>query len=129
MAMTSSRPYLIRALYEWILDQGLTPMLLIASEPLAEPGPIPEDVEMTLYNVSPQAVRDFIVDESGVRFHGRFGTVTRQVVVDPQCVVRVFCRENRYGVNLPVEGESSPPEDPSGSEDPPQGGPHLRLVR
>ena len=76
--MTSSRPYLVRALYEWILDNGCTPHVVV--DALIDGVEVPQehvkDGQIVL-NVSPVAVQDLIIDDHYVSFNGRFAGVSR----------------------------------------------------
>lgn len=124
--MTSSRPYLIRALYEWIVDNGKTPMLVVREDADAGGAAAARQDEFTVYNVSPEAVRDLAVDDESVRFHARFGGAFRQVVCDVRQVCRVFCRETGAGVDFP----DLEPEPGGAAEAPPRRGPpRLRVVK
>ncbi len=97
--MTSRRPYLIRAIYEWIVDNGLTPMLMVGPEDFT-PETTAQDTQVTVYNISPQAVRDLMIDEDSVRFSARFQGVSKEVVIDIAHVLRVYCRENNEGLGF-----------------------------
>ena len=125
--MTSNRPYLIRAIYEWVVDNDLTPMLVVRNGG-TELGTALEDDQLTVYNISPRAVRDLVIDEESIRFHARFQGVSKHVVLDVEKVARIFCKENNEGLVFPWNDEksSSPSdEDPT----PPKGPPHLKVVK
>lgn len=126
-AVTSNRPYLIRAIYEWVVDNDMTPMLVVRNEGVENGTALKED-QLTVYNISPRAVRDLVIDEESVRFHARFQGISRHVVLDLQMVARVYCEENNEGLVFPWgDGQSlpSPDEDPI----PPKGRPHLKVVK
>lgn len=125
--MTSNRPYLIRAIYEWAVDNDMTPMLVVRDGG-ADLGTALEDDQLTVYNISPQAVRDLVIDDESIRFHARFQGVSKHVVLSVEKVARIFCKENNEGLVFPWgEGESLSPSD----EDPPspKGPPHLKVVK
>ena len=125
--MTSNRPYLIRAIYEWVVDNDMTPMLAVRNGG-PDVGTALEDDQFTVYNISPRAVRDLVIDEDSIRFHARFRGVSKHVVLEVQAVARVFCRENDEGLVFPWVREESPSpsdEDPT----PPGGRPHLKVVK
>lgn len=123
--MTSNRPYLIRAIYEWVVDNDLTPMLVVRNGG-TELGTALEDDQLTVYNISPRAVRDLVIDEESIRFHGRFQGVSKHIVLDVEKVARIFCKENDEGLIFPWNNkESSSDEDPT----PPKGPPHLKVVK
>ena len=79
--MNSSRPYLVRALYEWIVDNDCTPHMLVNSEypSVQVPQGFASDGQIVL-NVSPQAVRHLHMDNEAVSFEGRFGGVLPAVM-------------------------------------------------
>jgi len=129
-AMTSSRPYLVRALYEWIVDNGMTPHLLVnAGYPGADvPERFVEEGRIVL-NVAPQAVRALDLGNEAVRFNARFGGTPTDVYVPTGAVLAIYARENGQGMAFPEE--EPPPEPPKPPEDEPQGKPrrpHLKLV-
>lgn len=107
--MLSSRPYLLRALNEWIIDSGLTPHLLVDAENphLDVPASARQDGKVVL-NISPSAVRDLLMDAELVTFVARFGGVSRAVSVPVAAVQAIYARENGQGMMFPDEDESEP---------------------
>lgn len=105
--MLSSRPYLLRALNEWIVDSGLTPHLLIdADNPQVEvPASARQDGKVVL-NISPSAVRDLLMDDALVTFVARFGGVSRAISVPTSAVQAIYARENGQGMMFPDEDET-----------------------
>ncbi|MEE4331392.1 MAG: ClpXP protease specificity-enhancing factor, partial [Wenzhouxiangella sp.] len=97
--MLSNRPYLLRAMVDWIVDSGCTPHLLIdADDPdLQVPDVARKDGKVVL-NISPLAVRDFLMDDGLVTFVARFGGVSRSVSVPIAAVQAVYARENGRGM-------------------------------
>jgi stringent starvation protein B len=128
--MTSSRPYLVRALYEWITDNGLTPYILVdvAAEGLHAPLEYADGGKLVL-NIAPRAVRDLKVDNDAITFSARFGGHARDVYVPVQAVLAIYARENGQGMlfNEREEGGGSPPP-PSGPQGK-SGKPTLRVVK
>ena len=123
---TSIRPYLIRAVYEWGVDNGLTPMLMVRERGTLQ-GAAKESDLLMLYNISPQAVRDLVVDEESIRFHTRVQGIAQDMVLDLVSVVRVYCRENKEGLWLSLDSDPYlPPEE---EESLPKGRPHLTVVK
>jgi len=102
--MLSSRPYLLKAVYEWIVDSGLTPHLLVdADHPdLDVPESSIQEGRVVL-NVSPSAVRDLLVEADLVTFVARFGGVSRAVSVPIAAVEAVYARENGRGMMFPTD--------------------------
>ena len=145
-AMTSHRPYLLRALYEWIADNGLTPHLLVdATRPgVRVPTHAVKDGRIVL-NIAERAVAHLQMDNDDVRFSARFGGVSHAVIVPIDAVLAVYARENGQGMELPPdivaqdsaphaetmpESDDTPPDDePPSSEPPPKRGGHLRIVK
>jgi stringent starvation protein B len=126
--MTSSRPYLVRALYEWITDNGLTPYILVdvAKEGLQAPLEYADGGKLVL-NIAPRAVRDLNVGNDAITFSARFGGVARDVHVPVQAVLAIYARENGQGMLFSErdDGGSTPPAGPQGKG----GKPNLRVVK
>lgn len=125
MEMTTSRPYLIRAIYEWISDNGLTPYLLVDAEtPGAEvPQQYVENGKIIL-NVSNQAVSDMHQDNEWILFSARFGGRKQDISVPVQSVLAIYAKENGKGMVFEQDdGSDNPP--PRGS----RGKPHLQVVK
>jgi stringent starvation protein B len=102
--MLSSRPYLVRAICDWIVDSGLTPHLLVDGE--VEGVEVPDEVikdGKVVLNVSPQAVRDLIMDSELITFVARFGGVSRAISIPMIAVQAVYARENGRGMMFPEE--------------------------
>lgn len=115
VAMTPSRPYLIRALYEWIVDNEMTPYVLVDAEHSGAqvPSRYVENGKIVL-NVAPAAVNDLQMNNSAVAFNARFGGAPHNIVVPVQAVVAIYARENGKGMVFTDEGgdDTSPPSDP-----------------
>ncbi len=116
--MTSSRPYLLRALYEWIVDNGATPQILV--DATADDLEIPASVrsgDKVVLNIAPEAVRDLEIDDGFVSFVARFSGVSHGVIVPIDAVLAVYTRENGQGMMFPESGPAGPAaesDDPSG---------------
>ncbi|MEQ1963015.1 ClpXP protease specificity-enhancing factor [Xenorhabdus khoisanae] len=112
--MSPRRPYLLRAHYEWLLDNEMTPHIVVdvslygVNVPLeyAQNGQI-------ILNISPRAVGNLELTNDEVRFNARFGGVARQVTVPMEAVLAVYAREN--GAGMMFEPELAY-EESSGSE-------------
>lgn len=96
--MTSSRPYLIRALYEWILDNGGIPHLLVNAETASVivPREFVENGRIIL-DLSPEAVRDLIINNDLIEFRGRFSDAIKQVSLPVESVLAIY-NENGIGM-------------------------------
>lgn len=128
--MTSSRPYLVRALYEWIVDNDLTPYLLVNAghDDLLAPLEYAENGKLVL-NVAPRAVRGLSVTNDGVSFNARFGGTPRDVYVPIAAVLAIYARENGQGMLFADDdngGDDPTPETESSSK---PGRPTLRVVK
>ena len=127
-ALSSHRPYLIRAIREWAIDNHLTPQLLVNVEvnEVEVPTEFVEDGQIVL-NISPQAVDDLEMGNEYISFSARFGGTSRSVLVPVDAVLAVFDRESRQGMSFPT---ASAPEDDAKSEKPtePRKKPNLKLV-
>ena len=127
--MTSSRPYLLRAMYEWMLDNNLTPQIVVDAEAddVLVPRQFVADGRIVL-NVSSGAVRGLELGNEPVVFSARFGGTPFDVSVPVRSVAAVFSRENGAGMTFPDEasGSGSTPPPP---EDSPPGRPQLKVVK
>lgn len=132
--MTSNRPYMVRALYDWILDNGMTPYLLVdAAHPDAVvPTEFIQDGKIVL-NISPTAVRALVLGNEHISFDARFGGAPMDVLVPEGAVLGIYARENGRGMLFPddepqadeaqdADGEPSPPK-------PPRDRPTLKVVK
>ena len=126
--MTSSRPYLIRAIYEWILDNGLTPHVLVDAEhPQAVvPERFVEDGQIVL-NLSPTAVNALNLGNEAIGFSARFSGVDTPVHFPPEAVLGIYARENSRGMLFPKENTDQEPDD--GPDEPPPQRPTLKVVK
>lgn len=100
--MTSSKPYLIRAIYEWILDNQMTPHLVVdASFPnTLVPMEFVENSRIVL-NISPGAVNGLVIGNEWVQFNARFSGTAKEVMVPSEAVLGIFTRENGQGMVFP----------------------------
>ena len=127
--MTSSRPYLIRAIYDWITDNGLTPHLLVNAE---HPGTVvpPQHVEdgQIVLNVGLSAVRDLDLGNDEIRFSARFSGTPMDVSVPADAVLGIYARENGRGMLFPEECQEKGGTDDEPEPPPPQR-PTLKVVK
>src|SRR5690606_1284915 len=132
--MTPSRPYFVRAVYEWILDNNLTPYLLVnASYPAAQvPVEYVRDGRIIL-NLAPSAIRNLHLGNEQVEFSARFGGQSRNLYVPVGAIVAIYAKENGKGMFFD-ESEMPPPHS-SGSADeaspskPASGKPSLKVIK
>lgn len=124
--MTSSRPYLIRAMYQWIVDNGMTPHILVdaANDSVLVPRQYEENGKVVL-NIGPMAARTLKLGSDDVTFNARFSGTPMDVVVPIRHVLAIYTRENGQGMMFGDEDQSPPPES-EGSE---SKKPRLRVVK
>ena len=111
--MTSSRPYLLRAVYEWIADNGLTPQIVVDAqhEQVRVPTAYVREGKIVL-NVSSTAVRGLSLGNERVEFSARFGGAPFDVFVPVGAVLAIMARENGTGMSFPDAGDDRPPPEP-----------------
>ncbi len=128
MEMTSNRPYLVRAFYEWLVDNGLTPYLLVdADNREAEvPRQYVEDGRITL-NISPSAVRDLELGNDYISFNARFSGKPMDVLCPVVSVLGIYAQENGSGMLFPEEDTAEIDSEPD--DTPPKGRPGLKVVK
>ncbi|WP_271274592.1 ClpXP protease specificity-enhancing factor [Aliamphritea hakodatensis] len=102
--MNPSRPYLVRALQEWILDNSCTPHLAVDAhiQGVVVPTQFVQDGQIVL-NISPSAVQNLYIDDDGVSFNARFGGVPMNVYVPMVAIMAVYARENGQGMGFGME--------------------------
>jgi stringent starvation protein B len=132
--MTSNRPYLVRALYDWILDNGMTPYVLVDAtrSRTVVPAQFVQDGKIVL-NISPTAVRALALGNERIEFDARFGGVSMNVQVPVTSVLGIYARENGRGMLFPDEGlqtaDTQGTEEKTGSTKPPRERPTLKVVK
>jgi len=128
--MTSTRPYLLRALYQWIVDNDMTPYLLVDAEhkDVNVPSQYIEDGRIVM-NISPSAVRELDLGNTGVLFSARFSGKPFAVSVPMAAVKAIYAQENGRGMVFSEdEPEDTPPMPPDSQPD--KGSkPSLKLVK
>lgn len=106
--MTSHRPYLLRALYEWIADNGMTPHLLVDATRSGVRVP-PHTVKegRVVLNVAERAVARLQMDNEAVGFTARFGGVSHPVLVPIGAILAIYARETGQGMALPEDSPAA----------------------
>jgi stringent starvation protein B len=127
--MTSIKLYLLRAVYDWAVENGLTPHLIVdASQPgVRVPTPHVQDGKIVL-NVSPQAVHGFELNAERVSFSARFGGKACDIECPLAAIRAVYARENGQGVAFP-DTEESPPAPSPGAAPSLRKGPVLKRIK
>ncbi|TQV89814.1 ClpXP protease specificity-enhancing factor [Aliikangiella coralliicola] len=103
---TSNKPYLFRAIYEWLLDNEATPYILVdATKPYVD---VPQEHiknDQIVLNANPSAVRDWHVDNEAVSFNARFSGVSRHIYVPMNALMAIYAQENGLGMAFPPQDE------------------------
>jgi len=140
--MVSTKPYLMRAIYEWCVDQGFTPYLAVrVDERTVVPSAYVRDGQIVL-NVGPEATHQLSMKNEDVTFQARFNGVAFNVVVPVDNVAAIYARENGQGMAFelqetpaaapaPAKGKADepPPDDDRPPPSPPPRGSHLKVVK
>lgn len=155
--MSPKRPYLVRALYDWLLDNQLTPHVVVdATWPGAEvPQEFVQDGQIVL-NIHPEATLGFEMGSLDITFQARFGGVPRRVTIPYGAMLAIYAKENGAGsifepepayddpeaalipderpLGKPVIVKDSTDEEKSSDDDdeppqPPRGRPHLKVIK
>ncbi|HEX5354479.1 MAG TPA: ClpXP protease specificity-enhancing factor [Rhodanobacteraceae bacterium] len=99
--MTSNRPYLLRAVHEWICDNGLTPHIVVdAGSPGLQVPPQAINEGRVVLNLAPRAVARLEIGNDAITFMARFGGVSQAVSVPVAAVQAIYARENGQGMLL-----------------------------
>lgn len=99
---TATRPYLIRALYEWCTDNGFTPYLAVSvNNSVRVPREFVKDGEIVL-NIGFDATSSLKLGNEFIEFKGRFAGVARDIVVPVSQVIAIYARENGQGMAFPL---------------------------
>ncbi|MEY4641362.1 MAG: hypothetical protein RLZZ227_1356 [Pseudomonadota bacterium] len=117
MSMTSHRPYLVRALNEWILENNCTPYILVNAfeTGVLVPQNFVKDGQIVL-NISPVAVQGLMITNDGIEFNGRFGGIPTRVYVPIAAILGIYAKENGQGMIFEAETNTTgprPPEPPT----------------
>ncbi len=129
--VSSNRPYLIRALYDWLVDNDLTPHLLVevGRDDVLVPVNYVEDGRIVL-NLAPTAVQNLCLDNDYITFNARFGGRPMDVVVPPEAVLGIYARENGQGMLFPDDhAEHDPPKPDDDPKPTPPSRPTLKVVK
>ncbi len=126
MEMTPSKPYLIRAIHEWIVDNDLTPHILVNA--MVPDIQVPEkyiENGRIILNINGSAVRNLELGNEWVQFDARFDGVSMTVSVPTSAVLAIYARENGQGMVLEEDDDDLPPPPPEKKAD----RSHLKVVK
>jgi len=124
--MTPSRPYLVRALNDWILDNDMTPYIVVDVD--VQGVSVPEDYVTNgqiILNISPAAVSELLVDLEAISFKARFGGVPMQVYVPIVAIMAIYSKENGQGMVFGAEPGAPEPPNPNDPHPSPRKADHL----
>lgn len=128
--MMPLKPYLVRAIYDWIVDNALTPFLLVDASPagVIVPRQYVQDGKIIL-NLNPQAVVGLSLGNQEITFSARFGGTPMQVTIPLNAVLALYAKETGKGMvfDSEDEGETPPPEAPTPA--PRKGRPSLKVIK
>ncbi len=123
--MTSNRPYLLRAIYDWISDNDLTPYVLIDAnrEGVQVPAPVIKNGQVIL-NLAMRALANLDLGNEWISFQARFSGVGHTIHIPINAVLALYAQENGQGMMFPEENENGdpPPSAPSPDDPPPAAG-------
>ncbi|OCG27617.1 ClpXP protease specificity-enhancing factor [Gilliamella sp. wkB108] len=102
--MTPRRPYLFRAFYDWILDNELTPYIVVNASitGVIVPQEFVQDNHIVL-NIAPYAVGQYSVSNEQIEFNARFSGVPQHIIVPMAAVEAIYARENNVGIGFEDE--------------------------
>ncbi len=146
MQMTPNRPYLLRAFYEWIVDNNCTPYLVVDATLPGVKVPLQhvKDGQIVL-NISPGAVGNLLLGNDAVTFNARFSGNPFALYIPQRAVLAIYARENGAGTmftpeeewqedelddtELELDESAIEPTEPGPDDDKPKKGSHLRVVK
>jgi len=115
MTMSSSRPYIVRALYDWIIENECTPYILVNA--FADDVEVPQEHVkdgQIILNIAPSAVQSLFIRTEAVDFDGRFAGIPKRVYVPIAAVMGIYAKENGQGMIFDSEANLPKPPSPSG---------------
>ena len=141
ISMTPNRPYLLRAIYDWISDNDLTPYILVDAgfAGVQVPPQVVKNGQVVL-NLAMRAVANLDLGNDWISFQARFSGASQSIQIPVPAVLALYAQENGQGMMFPADEEGgdtpppkSPPDDtPSGADTgskPKRAAPHLRVVK
>ena len=131
--MAQIKPYLIRAAYQWALDNGHTPHVLVDATlyGVVAPAEYVEDGRI-VFNVDPQATDNLLIADDLIAFSARFSGEPFEVSIPLNAVLGVFSRENGEGISFPPDMETEKSEEISDDPESPLpklGKPDLKIIK
>ena len=130
MEFTSNKPYLLRAIYEWVLDNDATPHVLISAidSRVDVPQQFVEDDKIIL-NISPSAANNMLIDNDGISFSARFGGKPFTIYSPMGSVLALYASETGEGMSFEEEPfDGTPPDEPDDQPPSPKSVPDSNLT-
>ena len=132
--MSSSRPYMIRAIHAWITDNGLTPYVVVDATQLQVTGPVAYINEgKIVLNCSYDAVAGLSIENEWISFNARFSGASEEISFPPDAVRAIYARENGQGMVFPEEesgeAQSEVSEPPAAAPEKKREKPSLKIVK
>lgn len=126
--MISNKPYLLRALHEWILDSGLTPHIIVdvQAEGVTVPPQAIQDGKLVL-NISPSATQGLEMGNESIEFKARFSGAPHAIYLPIDAVMAIYARENGQGMMFARDKDEAAPEE--SPKKPKQDGPNLKVIK
>lgn len=116
--LTPTRPYMVRAIFEWLEDNNLTPHIMVdTTQPnVTVPVEYVQDGRIVL-NIASRATGNLVINNDFINFHARFGGVSQELWVPMQAVMGIYARENSQGMFFdPTEYDNVPQSDINASQ-------------
>ncbi len=143
--MSSTKPYLLRAIFEWAEDNGFTPQVLVNAEAAGVEVPLKHVVDgQIVLNISSSAVQLHVMDNDCLSFSARFSGIEQDIFLPIDSILAIFARENSQGIFFEdIDDDGHDPEptlaavtsEPASKEKEgegptkPKGGPHLKIIK
>lgn len=105
--MNSTKPYLIRSIYDWCIDSGFTPFVSVKADPeLNVPQECVRNGEI-IFNISAQAVQGLNINNESIAFSARFNGISRDLEIPLDAVKGIFAKEVNQGIAFSSDGEEA----------------------
>lgn len=127
--MKTSRPYLVRAIFEWINDNDCTPHILVDANYKGVNVPRDKVTDgQIVFNIGPSAAVSLILDNNCIRFTARFNGVPQDIYIPVMAVMGIYARENGQGMVFDME-VSEPDPTPEEAPAPVRPRPTLKVIK
>ncbi len=132
--MTALKTHLLRAVYDWAMQGGFTPHIVVETKAPGARVPLgyADKSGRMVLNIHPRALQGFTFDDTWIRFSARFGGVAQVVEVPLSAVLAIYAKENGQGISFPEpasEGAAGEPREPDPTGGAPRKRPSLRVIK